>query len=96
MTELLASTACTMSATDPRSNGPDVPVYPCDEPAIAVITFACVHEHIDTASACPGCCAEVQQCTGILICPRCEDGPDSHECRLIYEIRWESGEVTRG
>jgi hypothetical protein len=95
MSDLTMNATCTMSDTDPRSNGPDVPVFPCGEPTIAVITFACVHEHVNKASACAGCCAEVQQCTGILTCPRCEDDA-GHECLLAYGIRWVSGEVTRG
>lgn len=96
MAELTMNATCTMSGTDPRDNGPGTPVFPCGEQSAAVITFACAHEHVNKVSACAGCCAEIQQCTGILICPRCEDDADGHECLLAYEIRWVSGEVTRG
>ena len=94
MAELTMNATCTMSATDPRDNGPDPPLFPCGERSVAVITFACVHEHVNLVSACAGCCAEVQQCTGILICPRCEDGPGPHECLCLVVIDWDSGEKT--
>ena len=66
----------------------------CAEPSFATVSLACVHEHIDTPPACAGCCAEVQQCTGILTCPRCEDGPEPHECLCDVRITWLDGTVT--
>jgi hypothetical protein len=95
MPELTMNATCTMSATDPRDNWPSTPLVACGEPSVAVISFACVHEHVNRASACAGCCAEIQQCTGILSCPCCEDDA-GHECLLAYVIEWVSGEVTRG
>jgi hypothetical protein len=88
-------TPCMMSATDPRDNWPNTAITACGERSVAVITFACAHEHVNRAAACAGCCAEIQQCTGILSCPRCEDDA-GHECLLAYVIEWVSGEVTRG
>lgn len=86
---------CSLTATDIRDNGPGMPVIPCDEPAVAVITFACEHEHVDVQPACMGCSAEIQQCAGLLGCPRCEDSPVSpHECKATARIEWISGEVT--
>lgn len=97
MPELVMDATCTMSATSPRDNRPGKPVSACGESSVAVITFACIHEHANRVSACAGCCAEIQRCTGILSCPRCEDDDDAgHECLLAYVIEWVSGEVTRG
>jgi hypothetical protein len=85
---------CLMSATDPRCNQPGDPFVPCEEPAIATITFGCGHEHVDRTLACAGCAAEIQQLAGVLACPRCEDGPQPHECKAAAVIEWFSGEVT--
>lgn len=79
---------CTLTATDIRENGPGTPVVPCGEPVIAVITFACVHEHINVQPACLGCTVEVEQCEDILVCNHCEDGPDPHECKVAIKVRW--------
>jgi hypothetical protein len=85
---------CTLTATDPRSNGPDTPLIPCDEPTVCVITFACLHEHFHPQPACAGCAVEIQMCAGILICPRCEDGPEPHECPCDVRITWQDGSTT--
>lgn len=58
------------------------------EPAIAVITFACVHEHVDSAAACAGCAAEIQRIEDALICRKCESGPQPHDCAQVIRIRW--------
>ena len=81
-------TSCSLTATDIRTNEPDTPMVPCHEPAIAIITFACEHEHVDVQPACAGCAADVQQCAGLLGCPHCQDGPEPHECRATAVIRW--------
>lgn len=88
---------CTMADYEWAAGGP-VPdtLVACGETVIAVVRFACVHEHLDAAAVCAGCAADVQRESGLLLCPRCQDGPDPHDCRLRYEIRWASGEVTRG
>jgi hypothetical protein len=78
---------CTLTATDIRENWPDTPLVPCEEPVIAVITFACVHEHVNIQPACLGCTVEIEQCEDVLICPRCEDAgcPD---CKVTIKIEW--------
>lgn len=90
-------TTCTMADYEWAARGP-IPgtLVACGEQAVAVIRFACVHEHLDAAAACAGCAADVQQESGLLACPRCQDGPQPHDCPARYEIRWVSGEVTRG
>jgi hypothetical protein len=60
----------------------------CGEPAIAVITFACVHEHVDSPSVCTTCAAEIQRLDPDLICRKCEVGPESHQCPQVIRIRW--------
>jgi hypothetical protein len=64
------------------------PLRVCGEPAIAVITFGCIHEHVESPAACAGCAAELQRAADILVCPACEDGPEPHECPVVIEIRW--------
>ena len=85
---LTAEGGCTMSATDIFTNGPGTEVVRCGELVIAVVAAACAHEHVDRALACAGCAAELQRCDGILICPRCQDGPEPHDCRVTLQIRW--------
>lgn len=86
---------CLLSATDPADNGPGVPVVYCGEPSVAVITFACVHEHVAQPPACAACAGMIQGAAGDLVCPRCEDGAEPHEC-LYADVRisWATGEVT--
>ena len=92
MTTTPETRTCGMSAHDmgARWPGPGI-IYPCDELPLAVITYACVHEHIDTPSACAACAAEVQQAAGSLICVPCDDGPRSHECLCDVRITWDDG-----
>jgi hypothetical protein len=85
---LLAGAPCTLTDTDPRDNYPGMVEVPCGQPSIALITFACRHEHVDRALACAGCVAEVQQCEDVLICPRCDDGPEPHEYPAAISIEW--------
>ena len=40
MAELTMNATCTMSDTDPRDNGPDVPVFPCGERSVAVMAWS--------------------------------------------------------
>jgi hypothetical protein len=61
---------------------------PCFEPAIAVVTLACVHEHIDSPLACAGCAAEIQRVEEFLICRACETCAEPHECAQTLRIRW--------
>ena len=61
----------------------------CGEPALAILTQACVHEHVDRALLCMGCAAEVQQITGDMICRRCEEA--GHECHVTVKIEWAEG-----
>jgi hypothetical protein len=87
--DLSAGAPCTLDTQDWTQKVCDrVPLVRCGEPAIAVITFACVHEHVDRALACVACVAEAQRADGLLICPCCEDGPEPHECKVAMEIRW--------
>jgi hypothetical protein len=88
-------TSCSLTATDPRDNGPGTPVISCDEPAISVITFACIHEHVDVQPACTGCTAvEMQQLEDVLICPHCEDAGCA-DCKVIIRIHWLPGQEER-
>jgi hypothetical protein len=88
MTETLLP--CTVA--DPFDVGfersPTGPLTACGELAIALVTVICVHEHADRALACAGCVTEFQQCADILICSRCEDGPEPHECPATLRIEW--------
>jgi hypothetical protein len=60
----------------------------CGGPSIAVLTVACVHEHVSSARACAGCAAEVQRVDDRLICLACREGPGPHDCPLTLTIRW--------
>jgi hypothetical protein len=60
----------------------------CGEPATAMLTQACVHEHIDTASLCATCAAEIQRVAHWMICRRCEQA--GHECDVAVTIEWEA------
>jgi hypothetical protein len=60
----------------------------CGEPSIAVLTVACVHEHVISPRACAGCAAEVQRVDDCIICLACYEGPEPHECPLTLTIRW--------
>lgn len=62
MPEAPAITTCTMHAFGEEWGVPVAPghLVACDQPAIALITFACIHEHIDNALACSGCAVDVQ------------------------------------
>jgi hypothetical protein len=64
----------------------------CGEPVIAALTFACVHEHVDTALSCAACVCELQRVSDALICHHCEDGASSHQCPQTMQIRWLTGE----
>ena len=69
----------------------------CGEPSSATISFACVHEHVDTGRICDGCAVDMQQAAGAgtLTCPRCWDAPKSaHTCYCLVVIDWDSGEKT--
>jgi hypothetical protein len=70
--------------TDPDAQ----PWRACGEAAIAVITFACVHEHIDAPYVCAACAAEIQRGEGLLICRKCESGPEPHSCPQVISIKW--------
>jgi hypothetical protein len=65
-----------------------VPFDACGEPAIAVITFACIHEHVDSPTACATCAAEIQRVADELICRRCESSVCPHSCGQTVSIRW--------
>jgi hypothetical protein len=97
-TDVLAGTGCTMHAFSDEWGIPvaQVSLTACGEPAIAVITFACVHEHIDLAKACAGCAADVQRAADLLICSHCADGPEPHDCAVAMKIRWLLGKGERG
>lgn len=66
----------------------DPGLTPCGEPAIALLTFACIHEHVDGAFACAACAAEIQRVADLLVCQHCEDGPQSHECKQTLGVKW--------
>ena len=85
---------CLMSAADIRDNWPGTPVVFCGEPPAGVITFACIHEHVNEAAICAACEVEIQRAAGLLTCPRCEDGPEPHECLCDVRITWLDGTVT--
>lgn len=89
----MTADTCNLFAFDPvfgwpaPGEGPDP--FPCDEPAAATITFACVHEHVDTPRSCCGCAADVQRCAPGLICPRCLQDTGSHDCPVEIRITWD-------
>jgi hypothetical protein len=89
-----AATYCMLSAADIRDNWPGTSVVFCGEPPIGTITFACIHEHVNQVSACATCAVEIQRCAPDIVCPRCEDGPEPHECLCLVVIDWDSGEKT--
>ncbi len=66
----------------------------CDEPAMATITFACIHEHVDQPRSCASCAVDVQHCAGDMICPHCRDATVPHVCMCFVVIDWDSGEKT--
>jgi predicted amidophosphoribosyltransferase len=66
----------------------------CGEPSFATVSLACVHEHVDRPRVCWGCAADMQQAKGMLTCPRCWNGPESHKCLCLVVIDWDSGEKT--
>lgn len=83
-------TACTFSADDPCCKAL-MPFAACGETAICTVVFACIHEHVHVLTACAGCATEIQQGGGDLICPACEDGPESHRCQQSIRIAWSDG-----
>jgi hypothetical protein len=85
---LLIGAPCTLTDTDPCDNYPGMVEVACGEPSIALLTFICVHEHMDRALSCAGCAAELQRVADVLVCPSCEDGPLPHECRSVMSIEW--------
>ena len=66
----------------------------CGEPSFATVSFACVHEHIDTVRICRGCAVDVQRAKGMLTCKRCWDSGQRHACYMLVAIDWDSGEKT--
>jgi predicted amidophosphoribosyltransferase len=64
------------------------PPTACAEAAIAVVTLACVHEHVYSPAACAGCAAELQRVGEFLVCPACGTGPEPHSCSQSLSIRW--------
>ena len=87
-TDLETAFPCILSATDFETNGPGTVEIACGEPSLAVATFACVHEHIDVVYACAGCSIDLQRASGLIVCPRCEDAEQSHECFPSVHITW--------
>lgn len=79
---------CLLNETDPRDYLPGDVVVACGEPAQCVITFACPHEHVDSVPGCGGCAALLDTLSDVLICGRCEDGDEPHECRQVMSIEW--------
>jgi predicted amidophosphoribosyltransferase len=89
MPDLPVSDRCQIDADyddwlDPKA----IPLSACGERTIAVIIFACVHEHIDAAGACAGCTAEIERAADGLICRSCETGTDPHSCPQTISVRW--------
>ena len=66
----------------------------CDEPAVATITFACAHEHIDRPRSCAACAVDIQHCAGDMICPHCKDGTEPHVCMCRVVIEWDDAAPT--
>jgi hypothetical protein len=53
----------------------------CAQPAVALVTVACPHEHVDRALTCAACTARLQDPASALICPHCADHPElPHDC----------------
>lgn len=101
MADTLTRTCGIAGADDIASNRPGYLPPACGEPAMALITFACVHEHVDRVLACAACACEIQRASGLLVCEHCEDlcdgsDPGPHECLVRFRIEWSSGEVTDG
>jgi len=85
------SASCTLSDTDLQVNGPGVPYGACGLPSLGVVTFACIHEHVDVADVCATCAVELQRASGLLVCPHCEDGSQPNECLPHVQIEWLDG-----
>ena len=62
------------------------PLTACGEPTMAVLTQACVHEHVDRVFLCATCAAELQRTADLLICRHCEQA--GHECPVTIKIEW--------
>jgi hypothetical protein len=90
---VLEGAPCTLSDNDWYANGPGVvAASSCGLPSIALVTFSCVHEHVDRALACAACAAELQRAADLLVCEHCEDDPQQpHECEAVIRIEWLTG-----
>lgn len=67
----------------------------CDEPSVATVTSACVHEHVSTEQCCADHAVVIQREASDIICGGCRDaGKDAHECIPLIVIDWDSGEKT--
>lgn len=75
----------------------DAPDQACGEPAIALLTLACVHEHVIGALACMTCAAEMQRVADVLVCPECDASATyPHQCLQVMTIRWLGEDGTDG
>jgi hypothetical protein len=66
----------------------------CGDPSEALVTLACIHEHVDQARICSGCAVDMQQAKGFITCKQCWDGAERHSCYMAVVITWNSGEKT--
>jgi hypothetical protein len=59
----------------------------CGEPAIGILTVACVHEHVERQPVCAPCAAELQRYeTGT--CVPCERSAEPHRCVMTAHYEW--------
>ena len=57
----------------------------CEQPAETVLAYGCIHEHLGTATMCPGCADWIRKLTadGAFVCNVCQRA--GHYCRnAIY------------
>lgn len=67
----------------------------CDEPSVATVTAACVHEHVAVDRCCAAHAVVIQREAPDIICGGCRDaGEAAHECVPRVVIDWDSGEKT--
>lgn len=81
---------CGITVNDWAEPVPEEDQIACGGPVAALLTFVCVHEHLDQALACVTCTRRLQRerTAGHLICPRCADGPEPHECPCAMRAEW--------
>lgn len=79
--------ACNVAAGfDWRTGEHPTPPRACGEPAVAIVTISCGHEHIDAPSACTACAAELRRAVPRMFCAHCDDGLEPHRCPVVVAV----------